>query len=298
MHKTAKTPVFSAFSSSGSTAVQRLIPILVLVSIASLARAETPTEPRAQYLANGGVMIENGDTKILFDPLFRNDYGQYDLVPSEMEAALFEGSPPMDGVDAIFISHHHGDHFDARLVLQYLKVQDSVHLYAPEQAVGAIQSLLESADEQLLARLHGLALERGDQSVNLVDGALQIDAIRIPHAGWPDRYASVENLVFRVTLDETTTVMHFGDADPDIEHYDQNPDHWGARHTDLAMPPYWFFASYHGKIVLEKHIRAGHSIGIHVPNQVPDDPADRPQELAGFDLFTQPGETRVISTQN
>jgi len=61
---------------------------------------------RAHYLENAGVMIERGDTKILFDPFFRSDYGQYDLVPQEMEAALFAGSPPWDGIDAIFISHH------------------------------------------------------------------------------------------------------------------------------------------------------------------------------------------------
>jgi L-ascorbate metabolism protein UlaG (beta-lactamase superfamily) len=277
--------------------MHRLISIIVLAGIASLAFADT-TPPSAHYLANEGVLIVSGDTKILFDPLFRNDYGQYDRVPAELETALFEAAPPMDGVDAIFISHHHEDHFNPQLVLQYLKAQIGVDLYAPEQAVAAIRKLIDTDNDAILSRMHGIALNRGDPSKNIIDDALRIEAVRIPHSGWPERHAAVENLVFRVTLDDTTTVMHFGDADPDIEHYDQNPDHWRARHTDLAMPPYWFFASYHGKIVLEKYIRAGHTIGIHVPNQVPDNRADRPPELEGFDLFTVQGESRIIATPN
>jgi len=35
----------------------------------------------AQYLANEGLMVVNGDIKVVFDPLFRNNYGQYQLLP-------------------------------------------------------------------------------------------------------------------------------------------------------------------------------------------------------------------------
>lgn len=32
-------------------------------------------EGRSLYMANEGLLVEHGDTKIVFDPLFRNDYG-------------------------------------------------------------------------------------------------------------------------------------------------------------------------------------------------------------------------------
>ena len=38
------------------------------------------------------LMVVQGDTKVVFDPLFRNSYGQYQLLPKEMEDALFAGA--------------------------------------------------------------------------------------------------------------------------------------------------------------------------------------------------------------
>ena len=88
---------------------------------------------RVQYMANEGLMVVQGDTKVVFDPLFRNSYGQYQLLPKEMEDALFSGQPPFDGIDAVFVSHYHGDHFSPADILRLLKEQRGIHLYAPVQ---------------------------------------------------------------------------------------------------------------------------------------------------------------------
>lgn len=272
----------------------RIASLLLLGILSYVALADEAPASRAHYLANGGVMIEHGDTKILFDPLFRNDYGQYDLVPPEMEAALFEGSTPWDGIDAIFISHHHEDHFDAALMLEFLVARANIELYAPRQAITALQALVNTPDAAVFDRMHSIALENSAAASRFEMGDLLIDAVRIPHSGWPDRHSTVENIVFRVTLDEATTVMHFGDADPRDEHFAKNAEHWHQRHTDLALPPYWFFLSPEGRNVLVGRIKATQTVGVHVPTRMPDDAANRPAEFRGFDLFTRPGETRAI----
>ena len=104
--------------------------------------------------------------------------------------------------------------------------------------------------------------------------------------------------MFRVTLDDDTTVMHFGDAAPVDEYYQGQSDHWRERHTHFAMPPYWFFFSNEGRKILDDRIGAGHAVGMHVPNSVPNDKSERPEELRDVDLFTTPGETREISVQS
>ena len=76
-------------------------------------------------------MAVQGETKVLFGPLFRNSYGQYQLLPKTMEDALFSGAPPFDGIDAVFISHYHGDHFSPTDMLRLLRAQPGIHLYAP-----------------------------------------------------------------------------------------------------------------------------------------------------------------------
>ena len=94
----------------------------------------------AHYLANAGVLVARGETKVVFDPLFRNDYGRFRLVPQALERALFDGTPPMDGIDAVFVSHLHGDHFTAAPTLAYLRAQPAVRLYAPSQVIAALRA--------------------------------------------------------------------------------------------------------------------------------------------------------------
>ena len=246
----------------------------------------------ARYLANAGVMIRHGDITVLFDPLFRNDYGRYERVPADVERALFAGEPPWDDIDAVFISHHHGDHFDPGVMLEFLEARQDVVLYAPAQAVDAIAA--RGADESVMARMKRVSLDYDDPPKSYDETGIRIDAVRVPHSGWPDRMTDVENLAWRVTLSGAATVVHLGDADTRVAHFERHPEHWSSPTTDLAMPPYWYFLSPGGKHILETVIRPRHAIGVHVPADVPDDASRRPAEFEGYDLFTVPGETRAI----
>ena len=275
--------------------------IATLVALAALSAATLAGEGqgwRAHYLANAGVMVVRGETKVLFDPFFRNDYGQYDRVPQETEAALFAGSAPYDGIDALFISHHHDDHFDPATVMRYLQRWPEVELYAPAQAVTALLALDEAAPPSLRSRLHSVDLEPDSAAVHLDMDGLQIDAVRIAHAGWPERFADVENIVFRVTLDEAATVMHMGDADAGSAHYAPHTDYWQARKTDVALVPVWLMLTDKGRYVLQEYVDAGHEIGMHVYTSIADDPTERPASFEGLDIFTQPGETRQFNDDN
>ena len=268
---------------------------LLLLGLPSLVTAAEETTARIHYIANMGALIEQGEIRVLFDPLFQNDFDRYDPVPAEIEAALLAGTEPWDGIDAVFVSHYHEDHFDPATLLALLRAQSAVKLFAPEQAAAAIRELVADREDSVLERIYGLTLANGETAADVELGSLLVEAVRIPHAGWPTRHSDVENIVFRVTLDSHATVMHFGDADPVDEHYAGQAGHWRERHTHLAMPPYWFFLSGEGREILEHRIGPDHAIGMHVPTEVPDDPRSRPEELQGVDLFTKPGETRKIA---
>jgi L-ascorbate metabolism protein UlaG (beta-lactamase superfamily) len=273
----------------------RLIIYVFLCGLWSGASASENPTPRAHYIANMGAMIEHGETKIVFDPLFRYDYDTYDRVPTKFENALHAGTEPFNSIDAVFISHHHGDHFDPATILKLLNAQPMIELFGPEQAAAAIRELVVDPEDPVLKRVHGLSLENHTTAVDIEFGPLLIEAIRVPHEGWPGYHADVENIVFRVTLDSKTTVMHFGDADPVDEHFSGNPEHWKERQTHFAMPPYWFFFSKEGRQILGDRIGAVNVVGMHVPTKIPDDRASRRESLQNVDLFTQPGETRIIT---
>ena len=257
-------------------------------------RAAAPVTAKAQYLANASVLVTHGDTKVVFDPLFRNDFGQYALVPAQVERALFDGTAPFDGLDAVFVSHYHEDHFSAVDVLRLLEARPALRLFAPAQAVAGMREISAERLAAVASRVHAIALAYQDAPVTLEQGSLVVEAVRIPHSGWPTRQQQVENIAFRVTLDATTTVVHLGDADTSDAHFARDDAYWHRRRTHVAFPPYWFLTSDEGLRVLERRIAPARAIGVHVPANVPSQSDRRAPELRGHELFTVPGEVREI----
>ena len=103
----------------------------------------------------------------------------------------------------------------------------------------------------------------------------------------------VHNLVYRVTLNDTT-VVHLGDADTKDHHFAPHAEHWNAKQIHMAFPPYWYLYSENGKKVLAERLKPGQAVGINVAKAMPDKMEERPEEYQGPDLFTIPGEIRKI----
>ena len=264
--------------------------LLFTLAIASLHTQAHDTisvkDATATYLGNEGVMIKDGNRQVLFDPFFHNSYGQYQLVPKDIRDAIFAAKPPYDNVKAVFISHAHGDHFDADDVVRYLKTHDNIHLVAPRQALEQLQG---KADYQSIkARL--VAADPSDDAQVWTHklGDILIEAVIIPHSGWPGR-ADITNLVYRVTLSDQATVIHMGDADVNDRHFAPLKAHWLKRQTHTAFPPYWFFARPAGRQILNERINTLESIGVHVPGRAV------PQlKQAGIPIFSEPGEQTLL----
>jgi hypothetical protein len=260
--------------------------ILIIASFISFNGCAHDNSASATYLGNEGIMIVDGQSKILFDPFFHNGYNNYQLVPEDIRSAIFNNKPPYNNIDAIFISHAHGDHFAADDMLKYLKANPKSKLIAPEQAIKRILALENS--QSVMKQVTAIKLEYKDQPRTIKMDNLLIEAVRIPHAGWPGR-ADVSNLVFRVTLNGSVTVMHMGDADPDDIHFAPYKQYWLKNTTNTAFPPYWFFSSNDGPIILSDRINANEAVGIHVPVKVPDT-----LKMIGEEYFSKPGEHQSI----
>ena len=262
--------------------------MLCVVLILGSMLGHAHEQGKATYIGNEGVLITHGETKVLFDPFFHNSYNTYQLVPEDIREAMFAGTAPYDGIEAIFISHAHGDHFSAEDVLRYLKTHPKTRLVAPQQAIDMLAEL--SGSEAVMKQTEAVELKFGDAPVGITLGDLLIEAVRIPHAGWPQR-ANISNLVFRVTLDDAVTVMHLGDADVDDAHYQPFDAHWQQRITHTAFPPFWFLTGEEGLKILKDRLNTQKQIGVHVPVIVPAQ-----LRQSGQDYFSNPGEQRSITT--
>lgn len=244
----------------------------------------------ANYLGNEGVMVEENGVAVLFDPFFHRDYSQYTLVPKKLRQDIFEQNPPFDKVKLVLVSHAHGDHFDKDDVVKYLLANTQAKLIAPNDAVDQIQSV--AGFKKIADRVIAIDIEKGAEPKLIKSDSIQVEAVRIPHAGWP-RLAELSNIVYRVQMDQQTTVMHMGDADADPNHFAEQGKFWKQKNTDSAFPPFWFALSAGGQTILKDYVKAKQVINVHVPTQVPDD-----LKATGSDYFSKPGESRQIKSSH
>lgn len=261
-----------------------------LLAFSCLSQAHEPSAS-ATYLGNEGVLVTRGETKVVFDAFYADSYGVYAQVPNEIVEAMQNDRPPYDGIDAVFVSHVHGDHFTASRAIRYLRSHRDVKLYGSRQTYDAIAGELE-ADDPLLKRIVVADLKATDAPKIIDVDGLHIEVVAIPHAGAKSRM-SIQNLSWRVTLDDATTVIHLGDADTDDASFKRHAEHFAARRANAAFPPYWFFDSEAGKAIIATYLDAEQVIGIHVPSNAIGQ-GDEWRKRAGGDLFTDPGETRAL----
>ena len=244
----------------------------------------------AEFIAHSAVMVESGSTKILFDPIFDKDYGSFQLVAEETKSLLMAGQPPFDGVDAVFVSHAHGDHFAAGIMIEYLTANSEVQLFAPVQALTQMQKQA-SWDEALMARIHAKPLELNtslEERFDFDGTPVDVTRLRLPHAGGA-RQAKIENIVFRVNLNADATVMHLGDADPDEDGLSAHSAVFHKTASDMAFVPFWFVGTANDASVNDL-LNAKHVVGVHVPKDVPETLVK-----SGADYFSIPGEKRDFS---
>ncbi len=264
---------------------------LLVTSIGQFNTAIAHDSATATYLGNEGVMVVHGETKILFDAFYADGFGQYALVPDAITETMMQGAPPYDGVDAIFVSHVHGDHFTAEPAIAYMRANPTVRLYAPQQVHDAIVNSGVADNDPLLARVFGYDLGPEDRAIGFDVDGLSVAAVAIPHSG---NRPHIQNFAWRVTLDEETTVMHLGDAGTAVSDFSRHMQHFKSRKTNTAFPPYWFLGDRNGEMILRDIIKADRTIGLHVPKRAAGH-GDKWRARAGGDLFTDPGETRDLT---
>ncbi len=254
---------------------------------------------QATSILNAGVMTahETADderAKFLFDPLYDDHFGSLAQLKPDLIDQIISGAAPYDGVDAVFVSHAHGDHFSVSQLTAMLAAQEQLTLVIPEQG---LEQMREGPDwrAEFETRVRGISLENGEASEPFVVAGASVDAFRSPHSGWPDRHASVHNITYRVSIIDNvgtaSRVMHLGDADPDPVHYEALQTLLQAQRTGLAIVPFWFTGREDVSQIIDRTLNAEAMVAVHVPVRVPE----RLKE-GEWTYFSKVGEVLEIPT--
>lgn len=267
--------------------VHRFAAFIALLLVACETCAHDPEAGHASAIRNEGAMVEVSDTKILFDPIYDNNFGDYHEITPDLASSITRGGAPYDNIDAVFITHAHGDHFSAEGLLQMLAAQPDLAVYAPGQAVD--QMYASSAWQGRYAdRVHAIDIELGE-TADLMLGHTNIQAFYIPHAGWPENHQTLQHYIYRVSFDGNGRVMHLGDASHDKNLYAPHDNRFSEGRTGIAFVPFWMLLDPAGREMIDAHLNADHVVGIHVPKNVPAGLIE-----SGEDYFSILGETRQI----
>ncbi len=93
------------------------------------------------YVANAGVLVAAGRTRILIDALFDRPNPAYRAPSADTIEKMVNGTAPFDGVGLALVTHNHPDHFDARVALRFLESRRDAVLMAPADAVEAMRGV-------------------------------------------------------------------------------------------------------------------------------------------------------------
>jgi len=247
--------------------------ILLLIGAYGLTAAATPASPppageaasplTLTYVANMGVLLTSGATKVLIDALFDKPNPDYRAPAPETLDRIMTGAAPFDGVDLVLVTHGHPDHFDPDLALRYLEARPEPLLAAPADAVEAMRRA--AADwAKIGPRVVPIDLKVGGKWTQDLKG-LAVTACRTLHSGDLD---APMNLMYIVEM-EGRRVWHEGDTTGKPEVFRS----FGLDRTpiDLAVVHFWLPLEPNAAQFLQEDLRAAHIALAHLPIRLEGD---------------------------
>jgi L-ascorbate metabolism protein UlaG (beta-lactamase superfamily) len=224
----------------------RLRPLALVAIAACSPPAPLPAqELRITYLANEGVLVECGGTRVLIDALFRDGLEPYARHAPDVQEQLETGRAPFEGIDLALATHFHLDHWDAGAISRFLRNNPRALFASTEHATAMIPSSLRE-------RVRNLWPANGRPS-RLAAGPAKLTAIPLKHG-------ATQNLAYRLEL-SGRTLVHLGDADASDENFSPLAS---AGAVDVALVPFWWLLDSKATSFMKERWKPRNLAALHV----------------------------------
>ena len=214
------------------------------------------------FIANSGALISSGDQKVLIDVLFDKPNPEYRAPSPEVLDKIMRGEPPFDGVDLVFVTHNHPDHFDASLAARYMETFPGPILLAPADAVAELRKA--AADwARIEPRVVPFDLKVGEK----VERSLK----RVPVTAFRTLHGKQEapmNIMFLFELGGWR-IFHEGDSPGNVDEY--RGFGLGSEPVDLALVHFWFPLEPQCARFLQEVLKPDHIALTHLPIRLEGD---------------------------
>jgi len=240
---------------TGRTAVRHLIGIVFFVELSFLTFPAAAQQLEITFLANEGFHLTAGNSSLLIDSLFGDGITGYTSVPRPVRDDLEAARPPFDSVDLILTSHFHRDHFNARVVADFLSTSPATWFVSTHQAVAAVRAT-PSAPSDLAPRTRGFWPNEGKEKQLRVGDV----SLRIFHL---DHGPGTENLGLLIEVCGLT-VLHIGDTESGASGLIRAGLE-GIK-PDVALLPSWYLRSDELAEAVRTVIQPKSIIAMHMPS--------------------------------
>lgn len=209
-------------------------------------------------LANEGVMITDGEFRILIDAMVVEPYSIYGGLPEEAVLLFEQVSGPFSDIDMLLVSHRHHDHNQPRFACQFMQQSTGTVLLAPPQAIGLMREkcrefVTTSPRIRPVApqyeQAHIIELERG-----------RITVFPLSHGA--GKYARLQNYGYLIELNGMS-IVHIGDAA--MNSADFIKAGLDKVKIDVALIPFWYFQPGPGSELVTNFLDAPYKIAVHIP---------------------------------
>jgi L-ascorbate metabolism protein UlaG (beta-lactamase superfamily) len=246
---------------------------------------QTPAGVTITYLANEGVVLASGPTRVLIDALFLR-YGPEYAVPAEStQMALGRAGAPFDSVDLVLVTHRHGDHFHPAPLAAHLRANAGATLLTSQQVIDSLRHV--PGIGQLAPRMVARTMAPGTRRRALVNG-LPVELLGLPHGG--RRHRHVEHLGFIVELGGRR-VLHVGDAE--LTDATLSPLRLDTSRIDVALIPAWAVTNRESRQAIQRWVRPRQVVAFHLSDGAGGREVREVQDAwPGADVFVRSLEVR------
>lgn len=244
--------------------------IVVFLGVHVLHATESDTLS-VTYIANEGFMLEAGGKTVLVDALFgKKDLGFCDVPPPDILRKMSGAKSPFDKVDLILVSHSHGDHFDADLVMEHLAKNSCCRMIGTPQAVERLKALKTYG--KVKERIHAVMPIVGVRE-NLNLNGIDVSVLRLKHCTYfetdpatgkkRDRHRNAQNIGFVIKLG-CHSIFHIGDSGMENAEEYQN-FHLERENIDIAFLGSLFWQSFEPRFeIVNSFIKPRHIVLMHL----------------------------------
>jgi len=225
-------------------------------SVSNNASAHADKAPLSlEYIANMGVLVGAGGTKVLIDALFDKPNPEYRAPSPETLEKIMKGEAPYDGVKLALVTHNHPDHFAAGVAVRFLESRPEAVLVVPADAAAELRKAATDWTK-IAPRVVSFDLKPGEKAMRDIAG-IPFTVVRTLHSG--DKESPMNMMVlFEIG---GRRIFHEGDSTGKPEVFQG----FGLETAplDLAVLHYWFplepnMSKYLQEVFQPDHIALGH----------------------------------------